>query len=42
MRDDICDIRTEEHSSGNQLESAKEMKLQDLYDMIKYKRDLIF
>lgn len=37
----MCDVRTDEHGSGNQLEAAKEMTLQQLYDQLKHKRDLI-
>lgn len=41
-RDDQCDISTDEHKDGNVLEAANAIKLQDLYDQIKYKRDLVF
>ena len=41
LRDDMCDARTEKHGSGNVLETAKEMKLQDLFDMLNKPRELI-
>ena len=41
-RDDYCDVRTDEHSDGNEMEAAKDIKFQDLYDQLKYKRDVIF
>jgi hypothetical protein len=31
-RDDICEIRTDEHPDGNDREAASAIKLQDLYD----------
>ena len=40
-RNDCCDIRTNEHGSGNDLEIGKVMKLQDLYDMLKTNREIV-
>ena len=31
-KDDMCDIKTEEHSDANEMESAKVVTLQQLYD----------
>jgi len=43
IRDDICDIQTNEENSGNSLsKGAYDIRLIDLYSMIKYKRDLVF
>lgn len=43
LRDDICDIRTKNFKKdGNTLEAATKIKLEDLYDQLKYKRDLKF
>jgi hypothetical protein len=41
-RDDICDIRTESVDSGNTMEGVKLIKLQDIYDMVKSKREIVF
>ena len=42
VRDDICDIRTADHKTGNSLAGAKGIRLQDLYEMIVNERDLVF
>ena len=41
MRDDMCDIRTDVYTKdGNTMEAATNITLQNLYDQIKYERDL--
>ena len=37
----MCDAKTDENGSGNVLEGAKVITLQELYDQLKHKRDLI-
>ena len=39
-RIDTCDIKTE-LGSGNELELGQKMRLQDLYDMLSTKREII-
>lgn len=42
-KDDICEISTPEHPSGNKLDSgARLIKLGDLYERLKYKRKIRF
>ena len=42
-RDDICDLCTEEYADGNDFEKgARQIKLSDLYDRLKYKRQIRF
>lgn len=42
IRDDFCEIRTKKFKNGNSMEAASKIILQDLYDQIKYQRDLKF
>lgn len=43
IRNDICDIKTKKFKKdGNSMEAASKITLQDLYDQIKYERDLKF
>lgn len=42
-KDDICDMSTPEHSSGNKLDNgARLIKLGDLYKLLKHKRNIRF
>ena len=43
IRDDICDVKSKHFKKdGNSFEAASKIKLEDLYDQLKYKRDLKF
>lgn len=43
VRDDTCDIFTPEEESGNSMkQGAKTITLQDLYDMLKNEREIMF
>jgi len=45
VKDDICDVKTNDCNSGNSMdkdEGAYNITLKDLYDMLTTKRDLIF
>ena len=42
MRDDVCEVKTDELGSGNSEEGSQKITLRDLYDVIKHERELIF
>lgn len=39
---DTCNVRSGVHKDGNNLDSAKELTLSDLYDQLLHSREMVF